>query len=426
MHGTSIYRLALTDQTKKHTLRSDFQFSTAATQMQISANASVAPRTDMNTLEHQLDYPFGATLPTEGRWMEVAPGIHWIRMPLPFALDHINLWLLRDEIDGKSGWTIVDCGVGTSVTKALWEQIFTGALKGLPVLRVLVTHCHPDHVGLADWLCQGGEQKRWKAQLWMTQSEYLHARLLHRGENSNVAGPLAAMHFARNGLEDTGVLGDIAERTSYYPKLVPSIPPTYRRIRDDELLTIGARQWRVIVGFGHSPEHASLYCAEDQVLLSGDMVLPRISTNVSVFDLEPDGDPLALYLESLQRYAEMPDETLVLPAHGKPFRGLQTRIGQLRDHHAARLAETLAECSSGACTAADLLRVLFKRELDAHQTAFAIGEAIAHLHLLWNRGEVVRLADEHAAIRFVARRTRNSEGDAAVQPTHSRTAPVPG
>jgi glyoxylase-like metal-dependent hydrolase (beta-lactamase superfamily II) len=377
----------------------------------VPAVSTAQTRGEMNALEHQLEYPFGNDLPSGGELLEVADDVFWLRMPLPFALDHINLWLLRDEIDGRQGWSVVDCGVATATTKAFWERLFTTALEGLPVLRILVTHCHPDHLGLAQWLVAGGDNARWNASLWITQGEYLFGRTLLGGANSNVAGPGAALHFARNGLDDEGLLRQIRDRTSYYPELVPVIPPSYRRISDGDVISIGRRMWEVVTGFGHSPEHAALHCAADALLISGDMILPRISTNVSVFDMEPEADPLALYLASLERYAGMPEKSLVLPAHGKPFRGLQTRIKQLKDHHAARLDETFAACCQSARTAAELVPILFKRELDAHQAAFAMGEAIAHLHMLWRSGKLDRFMDEQGRYRFTARQACESRTD---------------
>lgn len=139
----------------------------------------------MNALEHQLDYPFADALPEPGGFVEVAPGVRWLRMPLPFALDHINLWLLRDEIDGQAGWTIVDCGIASEQIKAHWERIFDAHLDGLPVLRVIVTHCHPDHFGLANWLCDGGARARWNVRLWMTLGEYLFGCVMAAGNGSN-------------------------------------------------------------------------------------------------------------------------------------------------------------------------------------------------------------------------------------------------
>ncbi len=354
----------------------------------------------MNALEHQLAYPFGDTLPESGHTLEVAPGVRWLRMPLPFALDHINLWLLRDEIDGQQGWTVVDCGITDDTIKAHWEQVFDTMLDGLPVLRVIVTHCHPDHLGLAHWLCAGGDKQRWDVRLWMTLGEYMMGRVMGSGDNSNAGGESAARHFARHGLSDPASLDKLRHRSGYYTNLVPSVPQQYRRLREGDTLRIGAHQWRVVTGFGHSPEHCALLSEDAGVLISGDMVLPRISTNVSVFDVEPEGNPLALYLDSLGRYETMAEDTLVLPSHGKPFKGVRTRVAQLREHHDARLAEVLAACAERPCSAADIVPIMFRRALDMHQMTFAMGEALAHLNLLWLSGRLGRAIDGDGVIRF--------------------------
>lgn len=356
----------------------------------------------MNALEHQLDYPFADTLPDAGIAFDVAPGVKWLRMPLPFVLDHINLWLLRDEIDGQQGWTVVDCGITDDTIKAHWEQVFESQLDGLPVLRVLVTHCHPDHIGLAHWICAGGDKARWDVRLWTTLGEYMSACVLASGNGSNAGGEGAARHFARHGVTDEGSLDQLRTRRNYYSNLVPALPEQYRRLREADTVKIGGRDWRVVTGFGHSPEHCALLCEESGVLISGDMVLPRISTNVSVFDMEPEGNPLGLYLESLGRYETMAENTLVLPSHGKPFRGLHTRIAQLRAHHDARLAEVLEACASAPQCAADIVPLMFKRKLDMHQLTFALGEALAHLHLLWLEGKLTRQIGEDGVIRFSA------------------------
>ncbi|MBN3856001.1 MBL fold metallo-hydrolase [Paraburkholderia sp. Ac-20340] len=356
----------------------------------------------MNALEHQLDYPFADTLPDSGIAFDVAPGVKWLRMPLPFVLDHINLWLLRDEIDGQPGWTVVDCGITDDTIKAHWEKVFDSQLEGLPVLRVLVTHSHPDHIGLAHWICAGGDKKRWDVRLWTTLGEYMSAAVLASGNGSNAGGEGAARHFARHGVTDEASLDQLRTRRNYYSNLVPALPSQYRRLRDADVVKIGGRDWRVVTGFGHSPEHCALLCEQTGVLISGDMVLPRISTNVSVFDMEPEGNPLGLYLESLGRYETMAADTLVLPSHGKPFRGVRTRIAQLREHHVARLAEVLEACTNAPQSAADIVPLMFKRKLDMHQLTFAMGEALAHLHLLWFEGQLTRRIGEDGVIRFSA------------------------
>jgi glyoxylase-like metal-dependent hydrolase (beta-lactamase superfamily II) len=366
----------------------------------------------MNALEHQLDYVFDEALPEPGGVREVSPGVFWARMPLPLALDHINVWLLRDAMDGREGWTIIDCGISNALIKQHWEQIFDTLLDGLPVLRVLVTHYHPDHLGLAHWLCEGGAQARWNARLWMTLGEYMTGQVMISGDatGSNAGGAGAAAHFARHGLTDADTLAGVRARKHYFSDLVPSVPVQYRRLREGDDVAIGQNTWRVITGFGHSPEHCALYCEARHLLIAGDMVLPRISTNVSVFDSEPEGNPLALYLGSLGRYETLPADTLVLPSHGKPFRGLQVRIEQLREHHAARLAEVHEACARTPQSAADIVPMMFRRKLDTHQMTFAMGEAIAHLHLLWLAGELTRQVDGQGVVRFAPAGPRGLSG----------------
>ncbi len=345
----------------------------------------------MNPLESQLDYPFGDTLPASGTVLEVAPGVAWMRLPLPFALDHINLWLLREE----GGWSAVDCGVALDASKEAWNAVLAGPLAGQPLQRVVATHCHPDHVGLADWLCQ-----RFGIALWTTAGEYAFARMMSAGL-PGVDGPSAVPHFERHGLVDPDMLEKMRSRKNYYPSLVPSVPASYMRLQDGQVIRAGDCSWRVITGFGHSPEHAALYCEQLNVLISGDMVLPRISTNVSVFAVEPEGNPLQQYLDSLQRFSSLPDDVLVLPSHGRPFRGLHTRIAQLRDHHEARLAEVLAACTDQPRSAAEIVPIMFRRPLDAHQLSFALGEALAHLHKLWRDGIVRRDTGNDGIIKFI-------------------------
>jgi glyoxylase-like metal-dependent hydrolase (beta-lactamase superfamily II) len=348
----------------------------------------------MNSLEHELRYPFGESLPGQGETLEVAPGVRWIRMALPFALDHINLWLLRDEIDGRAGWTVVDCCITRDEAKAQWEQVFATQLEGLPILRVIVTHMHPDHIGLAHWLCE-----RWNAPLWISATDYNAARMASQS-TTGFGGESAARFFGAHGLTDPEALEKIRGRASYYPGMVPQVPPSFRRMMDGDLIAIGGRAWRCIGGYGHAPEHISLFCEDLKVLISGDMMLPRISTNVSVYDVEPESNPLALFLASIDRFAPLPHDTLTLPSHGKPFLGLHARIRQLHDHHRDRLAEVMQACSAQPSSAADVLPVLFKRKLDLHQTTFAMGESVAHLHALWHAGQLARSRGADGVWRF--------------------------
>jgi glyoxylase-like metal-dependent hydrolase (beta-lactamase superfamily II) len=348
----------------------------------------------MNDLEMQLHYPLGEALPPSGTTLEVAPGVKWIRMSLPFALNHINLWLLRDSIDGVEGWSIVDCCIHNDKAKAQWESIFANELEGLPILRVVVTHMHPDHIGLAHWLCE-----RWSVRLWISATDYNVARLGCMGP-TGFGGERAAEFFASHGLNSPEAIATIKARTGYFPSLVPSVPPQYRRMQDGDVLNIGGRSWRCISGYGHAPEHIALYCESLNVLIGGDMMLPRISTNVSVYEQEPESNALALFLKSIDKFLALPEDTLVLPSHGKPFTGMHIRIQQLHDHHRDRLTDVMNACHERRCSAADILPVLFGRAMDMHQTTFAMGESIAHLHALWFAGKLQRTLDADGVYRF--------------------------
>lgn len=348
----------------------------------------------MNPLEARLNYPFGDALPEFGKTRDIVPGLRWVRMPLPFALDHVNIWLLRDHIDGREGWTVIDCGVSRDNLKAYWTEIFDHGLDGLPILRVLVTHMHPDHVGLASWLTE-----TWNAPLWMTMTDYALAKLHTESRNLGRGDQIAA-HYARHGVTDAAALVELRDRGSYFSDLVPAVPDQMVRIMDGDQIRIGDFTWEVIDGAGHSPEHAALYDRERNILIAGDMVLPRISTNVSVFDTEPEADPLRLYLRSIKKFVPLPEDALVLPSHGRPFYGLHERIRQQEDHHSERLAEVLAACKT-PMSAADIVPLMFKRKLDVHQLTFALGEALAHQHLLYFSGQLARTIGDDGIVRFV-------------------------
>ena len=355
--------------------------------------------TTMNHLEQELHYPLQERIPEAGQTIEIVPGILWIRMGLPFALNHINLWLIEDDYQTDQGpvhgWTVVDCGINSDATRDAWEVLFGSHLRGLPIVRVIATHCHPDHVGLADWLCS-----RWKAPLFMSTGEYAFARMMSAGL-PGVDGSAMFPHFRKHGLVTAEMQEKIQERKTYYTRLVPTVPTAYHRLQEGQSLKIGRHEWRVITGFGHSPEHVSLHCTALNCLISGDMVLPRISTNVSVFAAEPEANPVLQYLESLKKYADLPEQVLVLPSHGKPFTGIHTRIRQLHEHHRERLNEVLQACGTPQ-SANDIVPMMFKRPLDAHQLTFALGEALAHCHYLWLEGKLKRELGSDDVYRFVA------------------------
>jgi glyoxylase-like metal-dependent hydrolase (beta-lactamase superfamily II) len=291
---------------------------------------------------------------------------------------------------------VVDCCIDNPLTRAQWEEVFASSLDDLPVLRVIVTHMHPDHIGLAHWLTE-----RWNCRLWISATDFNAARLASHS-TTGFGGERAAAFFASHGPTDPEAIAKVRARSNYYAGMVPQVPDSYRRLMDGMTLDIGGHAWRCIAGHGHAPEHIALHAPRLNLLISGDMVLPRISTNVSVYDLEPESDPLALFLTSLKRFDVLPADTLVLPSHGKPFTGLHARTRQLHEHHAERLADVAAACTLQPCHAADLLPVLFKRKLDLHQTTFAMGESIAHLHALWHAGKLQRRAGSDGVWRFGA------------------------
>jgi glyoxylase-like metal-dependent hydrolase (beta-lactamase superfamily II) len=337
-----------------------------------------------------LEFPF-PQLPAPGSALEVAPGVHWARMPLPFELDHINLWLLEDE----EGWTAVDSGIGNAATRTHWEQLFAGALGGRPLKRVIVTHYHPDHAGNAQWLCQ-----RFGCELWMTRAEYLTVHAV-RGGFANYSPRATVDLFRANGLDEEGCAA-LLTRGDLYRSLVPDFPLAHRRLLDGGAVAIGGRDWRVISGYGHAPEHASLYCEQLGVLISGDMLLPRISTNVAVRPIDPRGNPLKMFLDSVARYRALPEGVLVLPSHGAPFRGAHARIAALEAHHEDRLADLEEACGRAPHTAADALEILFRRKLGRGQIFFAMGEAIAHLHHLHYAKRARREVGADGVARFSA------------------------
>ncbi|HET8869045.1 MAG TPA: MBL fold metallo-hydrolase [Aquabacterium sp.] len=336
-----------------------------------------------------LHYPFDQTVPATGDIMQISGGINWVRMPLPFALNHINLWMLDDEADGKPSLCVVDAGVAVEPIRLAWKAVWTKHSGNRSLSRMIVTHMHPDHVGNAQWLIQEFSALNAPARLWMSAADHLAAQLSCK-ETMGYGGESATRFFRAHGLKDEGSLTKIEQRSGYYASMVPDVPRVYRRMLEGMEIRIGQRTWRCLTGYGHSPEHISLFDAAHGVLISGDMLLPRISTNISVINLEPEADPLGLYLDSLDRLTALPPDTLVLPSHGHPFVGIQARVDQLKAHHQARLADVMQACKESPKSAAELLPVLFKRDLDLHQTTFAMGESIAHLNYLWHRGQLQR------------------------------------
>jgi glyoxylase-like metal-dependent hydrolase (beta-lactamase superfamily II) len=334
-------------------------------------SASPAPGAEL------LDFAFAAP-PASGTTVEVAPGILWARLALPFLLDHVNIYF----IDDGAGWALVDTGLGNSATLAAWEPLLATVLDDRPLTRIIATHFHPDHVGAAGFLL-----KRFDVPLYMSATEYLQCLNLHLDP-----GALEAEHYRRFYL-DHGLDAETTQRVvtggHAYLRLLSGLPPTYHRVVAGDVLRIGGREFDVLTGGGHSPEEIMLVCRADKLFLSADQVLAKISPNVSVAAIDPEGDPLGQYLRSLDALRrDVGNDALVLPGHNLPFHGLHARIEGLIAHHHSRCDRILRACSTTPCSAAELVPFVFTRRLDPHQMGFAFGEVLAHVNYMRRRGSL--------------------------------------
>ncbi|MFC6854027.1 MBL fold metallo-hydrolase [Marivibrio halodurans] len=342
-----------------------------------------------------LDYPHAAP-PAPAEMLAVAPGIHWVRMPIPLALDHINLWLIEDEdADGAPTWTIVDSGFGHEETKRLWRRLFDGPASGRRPHRLICTHYHPDHFGLAGWLA-----REYGVTTEMTEGEWIAGTLLQRLDDAAFTGPQDAF-FARNGLS-TDLRETLRAEGNEFAARVDPPPERFTRIRDGEHLSIGGRSWHVVTVEGHAPEHACLHCPDLSLMICGDQLLPKITPNISVWWFKDGTRPLSDFLRSLDRLeALLPADTLILPSHKLPYRGAPRRIDQLRAHHAERLEALRAGLRAlGPAPAADLIETLFERKLDAQHMIFALGETVAHLEHLVEAGTAEASLDADGVRRY--------------------------
>lgn len=327
-----------------------------------------------------LAYPCGEA-PMPGSACEIAPGVLWMRMPMPFSLmNHVNLWAVRDG----NGWTTFDSGLQTDDTTQAWRRLFAngGALAQGGLTRVFVTHMHSDHIGLAGWLA-----RKFCCRLWMTRMEYLACRLVVADIGREA--PEEFVSFYRRAGWDDAAIEVYRAYFGGFGKYVYALPDSYRRVCDGEEMRIGDRTWRVVVGTGHSPEHACFHCPELKLLISGDQVLPGISSNVSVIPTEPDADPTSEWLASLDKLRrEIPDDVLVLPGHNEPFRGLHARLDYLeRSQHDA--LDRLRRALGRPRRTVDVFSLLFSRPIrsEPHLLEVATGESVAHLNYLLHRDE---------------------------------------
>lgn len=336
----------------------------------------------------KLDYPFEAPA-CDGSVVEVAPGILWARMPMPMALDHINVYLLKDA----SGWILVDTGLNTQASRDLWEHIAATHLEGLPIQGLICTHMHYDHAGLAKWLCE-----RFDIPLYMTHGEYFMLRALSQ-PTPDPLPPSQLSFYQRAGMPDDRI--ERMWQTMRKDPFTPPEPRSFVRLREKDHLQIGGRTWTILIGQGHSPEHACLYCEKDQILIAGDQLLPRISSNVLVTSIEPEANPLELWLSSLVSLEALAPNTLILPSHQQVFKGLHARTQELQAHHAdqfEQIAEFLKEKPDSS--AFETMRHLFPRLLSPVDDMLALGETIAHLSWMRYEGLVHRTLDASGVNRF--------------------------
>lgn len=324
-----------------------------------------------------LEFPFKEP-PESGRLIEVAPGVRWFRLPLPYRLDHVNIYL----IEGFGGWTVLDTGLGTDDCRGGWEAILSGPMVRQRLRSMIVTHFHPDHVGLAGWLA-----KRFDLPLSMPRPEYLYSLALQYAPG-DLGADMHRPFYRRHGLSEQ-VTEAVLGRGHEYLRRTTGVPTTYHRIQHGDLLNVGASEFRVLTGGGHALEQAMLYRPEERLFFAADQVIARISPNVSVHAMEPDLDALGIYLRSLSllRSSISPD-VLVLPGHGLPFYGLHDRIDELIDHHEQRCNAIATACQRQPLSVAEIVPRIFHRELDEHQTGFAFGEVLAHVNHMLGRGQL--------------------------------------
>ncbi|MGE7418645.1 MBL fold metallo-hydrolase [Methylobacterium tarhaniae] len=336
-------------------------------------------------------HPFSEP-PQIGHLIEIAPGILWARLPLPFALDHVNVYL----IDDGDGWAVVDTGIGNAATMEVWEGLLAGPLAGRRLTRLIVTHMHPDHVGAAGWLAD-----RLSLPVDMTEAEYLTADLLLSDPDALAAEPYLGF-YATNGL-DPAAIEILTTQGHQYLRMLTGLPKTFRRIIAGDRLTIGGRSFDVLTGGGHASEQMMLHLPAENLFLAADQVLPRISPNVSVQARDPQGDPLGIFLRSLRSLkAVVAPDALVLPGHDLPFTGLHERIDAMVSHHEERCDLTVRACRARPLSAGDLIPHIFRRPLDAHQTGFAFSETLAHVNYLVRRQRLAPIRGDDGRMRVFA------------------------
>jgi glyoxylase-like metal-dependent hydrolase (beta-lactamase superfamily II) len=330
--------------------------------------------------------------PGPGRLIEIAPGVQWFRLPLPYRLDHVNIYLIEND----DGWTVLDTGLGTDACRTAWEAVLSGQMRGQRLTAMIVTHFHPDHVGLAGWLAE-----RFGLSLSMPRPEYLYSLALQYAPG-DLGADMHRPFYRRHGLSQE-VTEAVRSRGHEYLRRTTGVPSTYHRIRHGDDLSVGARVFQVITGGGHALEQAMLNRPEERLFFAADQVIARISPNVSVHAMEPDLDALGIYLRSLSGLRDLvAEDVLVLPGHGLPFYGLHTRINELIEHHEQRCGAIAEACKLHPLSVAEIVPCVFQRELDEHQTGFAFGEVLAHVNHLLGRDQLVLETGGDAIDRYRA------------------------
>ena len=330
--------------------------------------------------------------PEPGMAVEIADGVFWLRFPLPMALNHVNVYAFRDA----DGWTIVDTGIDSSLTRKIWRDVMAGPFGGMPVHRVVVTHHHPDHVGLIGWF-----KSEFGAEIVVTRVAWLMARMLTLDVQPRQT-PEAIQFYREAGVPEDIMAARNRQRPFNFADIVCPIPVGFRRIEDGDTIAFGGRQWLVRTGGGHAPEHATFWCKDAGLIVGGDQFLAEISPNIGVYPTEPDADPLLDWLESCIRFRKHADNgSLVLVGHKIPYTGLAVRLGQLIENHHSALARLLQELNRPKA-AAECLDILYKREIREDEYGLAIVEAVAHLNHLFHRGHIARSRRGDGAWLYVA------------------------
>ena len=325
-----------------------------------------------------LRFPFD-TPPEPGAAVEVAEGILWLRLPLPMALDHVNVYALADA----DGWTLIDTGMNSRKTRDIWETVLAGPLAGKTVARVLLTHHHPDHVGLVGWFQDRG------AELLTTRTAWLYARMLTLDVQDRPSAE-SLQFYQRAGTSPEMLAKRANERPFNFADMVAPMPLGFTRVEEGETLTLGGRRWRVRLGQGHAPDHITLWSEVDELVIGGDQLLPGISPNIGVYPTEPEADPLTEWLEATARFVpHAREDQLVLPGHKLPFTGLPFRLQQMAENHHQALERLLGHLHEPQ-TAAGCFPALYKRPIGEGEYGLALVEAVAHLNCLLRRGQVCR------------------------------------